>query len=177
MGIKMNKKKALIVTTLILLLGICSFFVYLNVFDEKDKFKIISEYVNANVILNKDSFQIYQDQEYEVIFCTDQAQKIHVFLLRNNNVLTSVLFEKVPLYEKKVDWQFSNNHELNYSLVSGRLSSDIEDLQINGIQPKDIKKLNIDSERMFYSVSSSIREPVDIKAKDREGNLLFKTIP
>ncbi|NEN87365.1 hypothetical protein [Paenibacillus elgii] len=170
----MNKRRAWIIWGL-LFVGVITI-LYLN-FNQNDKFDIISAYANKNVTFDKDSLRTYPEDKFEVVFCTDKAQKTHVFLLKNNKVLTSTSFVNAPLNEKMVDWQISKNPQLNYWLLSGRLNDAIESLEVNGTKPQDLKIIQYNHEKMFYSLSEDIREPIDIQAKNKDGNIIYKTLP
>lgn len=170
----MNKKRTWGIV-LFLIAGIVTT-LYLN-HNKNDKFDIISAYVNDNMGLDKDSLQTYTEDEFEVVFCTDNTHKTHVFLLKNNKVLTLTTFVNAPLDGKVVDWQVSNNHQLNYFLLSGRLSDTVEFLEVNGIKPQDLKTIEYHHQKMFYSLSENISEPIDIQAKDKDGDVIYKTLP
>ncbi|MCM3271672.1 hypothetical protein [Paenibacillus elgii] len=170
----MNKRRTWIILGL-LILSIVTI-LYLK-FNENDKFNIISTYANNNVTFDKDSLRTYPEDKFEVVFCIDKTQKTHIFLLKNNKVLTSTSFVNAPLNEQKVDWQISKNPQLNYLLLSGRLNDAIESLEVIGTKPQDLKIIQYNHEKMFYSLSEDIREPIDIQAKDKDGNIIYKTLP
>jgi len=172
----MRKSRRLLLCCFIALFG---FAFYYATVQPGNISKLLSDNTSARLLADSIREVKLDDLQLKLFLATDEQLHTHAFLVeRERKVLTQRIIFNYTDDSVKVDWGLSKkmNH---YSLLSGRIvDPNIEYIKVAGVQPDELKMIDYNNQRIFYSTSPTIEEsPLKITGLSKEGGILYKSYP
>ncbi|WP_159881640.1 hypothetical protein [Paenibacillus puerhi] len=167
---QINKKFLITILILILLIGGLSVF-----FLKKSEFEVIQEAATRELI--KDSVVNKTEGNIKIVLATDSSQNVNFFILIGNKVEYVMVFQKLDFTDKPIEWQMAEKKDSYRVLIGRNHSNEISTITINDLPSEEIKYLDYNGNRIFYTTTFQLNNPIIIQGKDKTGKVLFSNDP